>query len=225
MPKKSKVLRPTVQHVELAHLFMQRLEEDQAFARLARILHRESSDEEIVRCVKEICQDDVAELRVLDAISRSCHILNLAEEMKIETSSKKISEYNMISLEGSIQCLERYATKFNRISEEHFKPNSELYDTFDKSRAFYSSAPWRFVRYQVLREAKGCCQCCGKRASFESPLHVDHIKSRHRYPELSLDVKNLQVLCEDCNFGKGVDDETDWRDGKIPDPFGTEGPA
>lgn len=42
-------------------------------------------------------------------------------------------------------------------------------------------------------------------------MHVDHIKPFSRYPELAMKLSNLQLLCEDCNQGKGVRDETDWR--------------
>ena len=42
-------------------------------------------------------------------------------------------------------------------------------------------------------------------------MNVDHIKPRKKYPELALDKSNLQVLCEECNHGKGNWDETDWR--------------
>lgn len=76
---------------------------------------------------------------------------------------------------------------------------------------FYSSKEWRIVRYQALRVHGGKCQCCGARPQFGSPLHVDHVKPRSRFPELELDVDNLQVLCEDCNLGKGNSDTIDWR--------------
>lgn len=42
-------------------------------------------------------------------------------------------------------------------------------------------------------------------------MHVDHIKSRRKRPDLALDFDNLQVLCGPCNHGKSWDDETDWR--------------
>ena len=42
-------------------------------------------------------------------------------------------------------------------------------------------------------------------------LNVDHIKPRKKYPKLALDVDNLQVLCNECNHGKGNRDDTDWR--------------
>lgn len=42
-------------------------------------------------------------------------------------------------------------------------------------------------------------------------MHVDHIKPVCTHPELCLDPENLQVLCDDCNLGKGSSDCTDWR--------------
>lgn len=75
---------------------------------------------------------------------------------------------------------------------------------------FYRSDDWRKLRYLALRNCKGC-QCCGARASDGLQLHVDHIFPRYKYPHLSLKLENLQVLCEDCNMGKGAWDDTDWR--------------
>jgi len=76
---------------------------------------------------------------------------------------------------------------------------------------FYSSDEWREVRYRALKLHGGACQCCGARGSRQSPLHVDHIKPRSKFPELALDINNLQVLCADCNLGKRAWDQTDWR--------------
>jgi hypothetical protein len=76
---------------------------------------------------------------------------------------------------------------------------------------FYLTDAWRTLRYQALRLHGGACQCCGAGPTPGHPLHVDHIRSRSRFPELALEISNLQVLCEDCNLGKGAQDETDWR--------------
>jgi len=76
---------------------------------------------------------------------------------------------------------------------------------------FYSSRAWLDLRYRVLVASNGCCSCCKERPTPENPVHVDHIKPRSKYPELALDISNLQVLCRRCNLGKGASDETDWR--------------
>jgi 5-methylcytosine-specific restriction endonuclease McrA len=76
---------------------------------------------------------------------------------------------------------------------------------------FYASEEWRRVRYQALLRSDGACDCCGNHGTREHPLHVDHVKPRARFPELALVLGNLQVLCADCNLGKGAWDQTDWR--------------
>lgn len=76
---------------------------------------------------------------------------------------------------------------------------------------FYSSREWRELRYLALRNTDGRCQCCGATSKDGVRIHVDHIKPRSMFPELSLCLNNLQVLCEDCNVGKGCWDTTDWR--------------
>jgi hypothetical protein len=76
---------------------------------------------------------------------------------------------------------------------------------------FYASLAWKKLRYTVLQQSGGRCQCCGATGS-KGPLHVDHIKSRSKHPDLALEITNLQVLCADCNIGKSNTDETDWRE-------------
>ncbi len=75
---------------------------------------------------------------------------------------------------------------------------------------FYRSLAWRQIRYLALKNSGGC-NCCGATAAQGALLHVDHIKPISKYPELKLSLDNVQVLCEDCNVGKGSWDETDWR--------------
>lgn len=62
----------------------------------------------------------------------------------------------------------------------------------------------------ALKKHGAKCQCCGSEGHYV-PLHVDHVRPRYTHPELSLDINNLQILCEDCNLGKGAWDATDWR--------------
>lgn len=82
---------------------------------------------------------------------------------------------------------------------------------------FYKSWEWRTLRMQVLKESDGRCQCCGAGrndlAMSGEPVRlcVDHIKPISRYWSLRLEKTNLQILCDECNQGKGAWDETDWR--------------
>lgn len=69
---------------------------------------------------------------------------------------------------------------------------------------FYQTREWRSVRFDVLRKSNGKCKLCGRSPDNGIILHVDHIKPRSKFPALELDPKNLQVLCEDCNIGKGA---------------------
>jgi len=80
-----------------------------------------------------------------------------------------------------------------------------------QSEAFYRSDAWRTLRYQALQVCGGKCQCCGASKADGKVMHVDHVKPRYIYPKLALDPANLQVLCDDCNVGKGAWDDTDWR--------------
>ena len=79
-------------------------------------------------------------------------------------------------------------------------------------KGFYGSEEWRKLRYRVLRKYSATCMCCGRNYRKHGVIiHVDHIKPRSKFPHLELCFDNLQVLCEDCNIGKGARDDTDWR--------------
>lgn len=79
------------------------------------------------------------------------------------------------------------------------------------SDAFLLSFEWRATRMMALKKHGASCQCCGASAKTGAVIHVDHIKPRQERPDLALDVENLQVLCHECNHGKGNWDQTDWR--------------
>lgn len=77
---------------------------------------------------------------------------------------------------------------------------------------FYRGDAWRALRFLALKASNGACCLCGRSNRAHGViLHVDHIKPRSRFPALALTLSNLQVLCEDCNMGKGNRDDTDWR--------------
>lgn len=76
---------------------------------------------------------------------------------------------------------------------------------------FLESFAWRKVRMEALLKYGPKCMCCGATPKTGAVMNVDHIKPRRTHPELALDLDNLQILCGDCNHGKGNWDTTDWR--------------
>ena len=83
--------------------------------------------------------------------------------------------------------------------------------------AFYKSWDWRTLRMQALKKHGARCQCCGATkdsvdiSGNQVRIVVDHIQPLARRWDLRLDLENLQILCDECNMGKGAWDRTDWR--------------
>ena len=98
-----------------------------------------------------------------------------------------------------------------------FRRRPEVAIPWPPADAFYRSYRWRTLRVDVLeanRERYGAitCECC--LTGETERWHVDHIQPRSTHPELALEPANLQVLCADCNLGKGTRYTTDWRAGE-----------
>ncbi len=68
---------------------------------------------------------------------------------------------------------------------------------------FLLSKAWKRIRLKALMLHGRRCQCCGASVDDGAVLNVDHIKPRSMFPELALNINNLQVLCSECNEGKG----------------------
>lgn len=75
---------------------------------------------------------------------------------------------------------------------------------------FLSSKEWKAVRNIVLSKYGRLCMRCGSK----DRIQIDHIKPRSKYPQLQLDVNNLQVLCWECNKDKAARYEKDYRSSK-----------
>lgn len=116
--------------------------------------------------------------------------------------------YNAENLSND-QILVKFASIYIRPTNNTKKYTRESYK--EKAKRFYQSDEWRKLRYEVLREQKGRCQCCGRSAKDGVVLHVDHIIPLSKDWSKRLDKNNLQVLCEDCNLGKSNTDNIDWR--------------
>lgn len=75
---------------------------------------------------------------------------------------------------------------------------------------FCLTKEWQTLRYSVLRKYGAKCMCCGATSAEGERIEVDHILPRSSYPELALDIRNLQVLCRTCNSGKSNIFRDDW---------------
>lgn len=73
----------------------------------------------------------------------------------------------------------------------------------EETEQFNSSPEWNMRRSQVIERDGRVCAECGQRIRKSSDITVDHIKPRSKYPELSLEMENLRVLCRSCNSKKG----------------------
>ena len=85
----------------------------------------------------------------------------------------------------------------------------DVYERWDSQEI---KQEWREVRMQVLEAYKAQCAICNRTPQQHGVVvHVDHIIPKSHKPNLALCFSNLQVLCEDCNMGKGNKFDTDWR--------------
>ena len=76
-------------------------------------------------------------------------------------------------------------------------------ETKTRSPNFLRSPEWRELRKLAIAKYGSTCVKCGKVGTKKSPINIDHIKPRKYFPELALDITNLQPLCGGCNRRKG----------------------
>lgn len=106
-------------------------------------------------------------------------------------------------------------TKASRKKADEAKPAFCFGGFSVTSPEFLSTYEWRRVRMVALKKYGPKCQCCGASPATGAVMNVDHIKPRRVFPELALEVSNLQILCNECNHGKGNWDMTDWRPAEV----------
>jgi len=90
-------------------------------------------------------------------------------------------------------------------------PNQIAKSFRDVSDGFLLSKEWRDLR-KLAAEKYGCVCCkCGTEQTARRRINFDHIKPRKFFPELALDIENLQPLCGRCNKNKGNGAPVDYR--------------
>ncbi len=135
-----------------------------------------------------------------------CHKTCLHLE-KIRCDNPSHYQHEMNRLRKKLLKLRARKEKLKRRKEKKSSPNKKLFEYYI-SDEFLRSFEWKEARYKVLRKYAGHCMLC---KANNKVLHVDHIKPRRIFPQLSLDINNLQVLCDDCNHGKSYKFTDDWR--------------
>lgn len=117
--------------------------------------------------------------------------------------------YSSYVVNHTINEISENKSKLEKYIEENDKKIKNKSD-YTCPKDFYNSPEWKALRYAAIKKYGKRCECCGANDK-ATVFHVDHIKPKSIYPQLSLDINNLQILCEACNMGKLDMDETDWR--------------
>lgn len=81
----------------------------------------------------------------------------------------------------------------------------------EKRLSFYKTNNWITLRTTVYGLYGSRCMKCGSYKEEGNIANVDHIKCRKLFPELELDIRNLQVLCSTCNKNKSNYNSIDYR--------------
>lgn len=96
-------------------------------------------------------------------------------------------------------------------SEVQLESRRSVPRSIEEGHAFYRTPEWKRARIDALIRLGRRCGCCGATPETGAVLNVDHIRPLRFYWNLRLDPDNLQVLCSDCNEGKGNRLEVDFR--------------
>ena len=96
-----------------------------------------------------------------------------------------------------------YLEKNKNVMREVVAANKKPKKSKVEKREFLETYAWRKVRMEALLKYGPKCMCCGATPKTGAVMNVDHIKPRKTHPELALSLENLQILCNECNHGKG----------------------
>lgn len=135
------------------------------------------------------------------------------EDQVIRIFAKEI--HRLTKNRKKIRTIERLETSLKRVElslkKEKVKNNSigfkitnkkdELFALANTSAEyFYRTKTWKQFRfYAFSKKEKVCCKC-----NSTKDLQLDHIQPRSIYPEKAFTLENVQILCKECNFGKGI---------------------
>lgn len=103
---------------------------------------------------------------------------------------RKISNTKLKSL---LQiALNDYKSKLPKLMNNYYDKYLSNYnlplEVIKNGKKFYKTKQWRALRIRAFAKYGRKCLCCGK----TTLLHVDHVKPRSKYPELTLDLKTFK---------------------------------
>lgn len=102
--------------------------------------------------------------------------------------------------------------------------DNEVADALRKTAdPFLYTEAWRALRQEAKEKYGLICCNCGRENSRKFPINFDHVKPRKFFPELALDINNLQPLCGPCNKRKG-NQTIDYRKQKFDGNVATQKP-
>lgn len=144
---------------------------------------------------------------------------NLFSSWQIEVISQAKTDYKAIKNQEKMR---KASIDKKRLYAEQHEKKRKAYEAWHEEHTcnkkaqggknFYLSPEWRKLKYQAFLRYGNSCNCCGRSRKFHNiVLHVDHIKPRSKFPDLALEISNLQILCEECNLAKSNTDQTKWR--------------
>ncbi len=68
-----------------------------------------------------------------------------------------------------------------------------------KDRGWYGKGSWKRARMQALNRDHWLCQECLRQGRVRTAKEVHHLKPLELYPELGLELSNLESLCRECH--------------------------
>jgi 5-methylcytosine-specific restriction endonuclease McrA len=75
----------------------------------------------------------------------------------------------------------------------------ELIKSGDTS-PFYNTKEWGKLREQKRIKEHYECERCRAKGRYKKGSNVHHKKYLRQYPELALDINNLECLCNECHY-------------------------
>ena len=140
------------------------------------------------------------------ADKKTARKLRKKQKKKIHIKKKRKKAKTVIDYGYPCQCDDCKAWRYGK--RKHGCKRSK------PKECWHKKARWRKLRQKALDYYGSVCHCCGA-AGEGVEIHVDHIKPRSKYPELSFEFENLQILCRVCNFSKNNRHETDYRRARV----------